>query len=1205
MPTMESERGQNNQRTFHNTDSIGFQAVHQTINTERIVFNDNRSKKNDDIDDKFLSSTAFPTMHQRRDNVSKPHTDTCKWIVELEEYQHWVKASRGLLWIKGKPGAGKSTLMAFLYQQIIETGTVKQGIALEFFFNARGDELQHTPLGMLRSLLNQLYRQDPHVRPGLNKIYQDKCYAFGGKDQCWDWQQPYLEKILLEYIVASAQRQPLIVFVDALDEAGSENAEHVAEYFHEINESIAGELASGKICISCRHYPVATTKRATEITVEDHNQEDIAAYVHHHLHLDLLLPTTAPDYLLWRSVITYLIRSANGLFQWVSLVVPLVKRRIHEGQSPENTRKFLRTVPKKLEDAYAYILRHVIENRHRSRAYLLFLWVCLAERPLSVTEMRYAISARDIVTSSRHIRCDETSDFPRDDEQMRRQIKALSGGLMEVVEMNPQSPEGRVQVVHQSVKDYILPEGLLLLASLDKQTHIDFSCHTKRLSHENIIRHCQSLIYYSCLNYIVTESIYTAPTREWEVARKTWPLLEYATDNMFLHATNAGECRSMNLENEILLLQQATSKWVASSKYLHFPYDYEPRRSVTLLHIASANNLPDITDCLLSKGVSVDERDSDGNTALHHAAGSGNAAIAELLLHRGADITAKNLGQRTPLAYAASKGHEATVKVFLSKGLDVDEPFGIFGSALHQASIHGFKEIVQMLLDAGADVNTICKAYGTALQAVSYYGPSELGKRPHVPEICNDIHLPSIHSGNYEKPWLSNETFTEIMQILLKAGADVNIMSGKFNTPLQAASDLGSVEKIQLLLHAGANVNISGGLYGTALQAASHRGFERIVQLLLDAGADVNIVCGEYGTALQAASHGGFARVVQLLLDSGADANIVCGKHGTPVVAAAQKHRCPTEVIRLLLNHGADLSIPAQNGQTLAHIAARRGLSDIITMISPASVLLSRVDHLGKTPLHLAVYYGHLKTAATLAKYLDHPPGMDIYGRTPLDWAQQDQAMIQRLHEDWPVFTFTPDETRVNVLRESVRKLVKYICRTTNQLTSPGLFELGRCLLFLKMTDDARVVFSMIIQRNLFGYPQTIAYCYSCLNGRRSMNTFRFICETCAELGLCHRCKMLHSQHGVLPACQNHTFFEIPYQPHSQPTSISSNDLKLWLQDFLDRFEEETSENAVCGNQNTNVDSEITKYTARPVLRYSIFAAILLGSSVYMLFTCL
>ena len=1242
-------------------------------------------------------------MHQRRDNVSKPHTETCRWIVELEDYQHWVKAPRGLLWIKGKPGAGKSTLMAFLYRQIMEPDTVKQGIALEFFFSARGDELQYTPLGMLRSLLNQLYRQDPHVRPGLNKIYQDKCEAFGGKDRRWDWQQPYLERILLENIVASAQRQPLIVFVDALDEAGSENAEHVAEYFHEINESIAEKLASGRICISCRHYPVSTTKHATEITVEDHNHDDIAAYVHHHLDLDLLLPTTAPDYSSWGSVIAYLISSANGLFQWVSLVVPLVKKGIHEGQSPESTREFLRTVPKKLEDVYEYILRNVIEVQYRSRAYLLFLWVCLAERPLSVTEMRYAISARDIVTSSRRIRCDEAPDFPKDDEQMERQIKALSGGLAEVVEMDRQSTTNAVQVVHQSVHDYILPEGLFLLAGLDKQTQRGEPSHTKRLSHENIIQRCQSLIYYSCLNYFVTENIKITDKSEFRVARKTWPLLQYAADHMFLHATNAGGCRSMNLENEIFLLQQATSKWVASSEYLHSTPGKILRRSATLLHVASAKNFPEFIDFLLSQGVLVDERDGYGNTALHYAAESGNTTITELLLLRGADTNIKNLRQKTPFTYAAGSGDKATMRIFLSKGLDVNEPVGMYGNALHQACICGLKDIVQMLLDAGADVNAACEEHGTAIQAASYYGPSNTRKIQRVVKLSDDLYAPNMYNVR-EKPCPSEEVFAEIIQLLLDAGADVNIKSGRFNTPLQAASDLGSMEKIQLLLEAGSEINIVGGKYGTALQAASYLGSMEIVQLLLsegadtnivggeygtalqaasylgsmeivqlllsegadtnivggkfgtalqaasyhdceeiirlllnekadvnivggkygtalqvaafkasmeivqqllDAGADVNIVGGKYGTALQAASCKGSTETIQLLLDAGADATIVGGKYGTPLLAAAQGQWSATEVVTLLLNYGADPSIPAQDGQTLAHIAARRGLSGIITMKSPDGVLLSRVDQLGRTPLHLAVYHGRLAIAATLTRYLHHPPGMDIYGRTPLDWARQDQAMIEKLHQRWPEFTFTADETRVNVLRESVRKLVKDILRNTNQQVSPGLFQLGRCLMFLKMSDDACVVFSMMTSLpNCIGAPQKYACCYSC--GVKNIHYSRFICQTCAEMELCFMCMERRPRSNILRACEDHIFLEIPYPDipypgNPQPTITTLNDFQAWLQGLLVRFEEKNFGKAVYENERQIVESSIANNTLKPVFGYKFAAAILLGSSFYML----
>lgn len=106
------------------------------------------------IEADVLRSLAFPQMLDRRDNIEPCHTRTCQWILELEKYKSWRSQSCGLLWIKGKPGAGKSTLMAFLHDRLKTLRDESQGIRLDFFFTARGTELQRTPLGMFRSLLN-------------------------------------------------------------------------------------------------------------------------------------------------------------------------------------------------------------------------------------------------------------------------------------------------------------------------------------------------------------------------------------------------------------------------------------------------------------------------------------------------------------------------------------------------------------------------------------------------------------------------------------------------------------------------------------------------------------------------------------------------------------------------------------------------------------------------------------------------------------------------------------------------------------------------------------------------------------------------------------------------------------------------------------------------------------------------------------------
>lgn len=76
----------------------------------------------------------------------------------------WIDKERELLWIKGKPGAGKSTLMAFIYKAFQENSLLKQSLSLDFFFHGRGTALQKTPTGMFRSLLRQLYAKVPLVR---------------------------------------------------------------------------------------------------------------------------------------------------------------------------------------------------------------------------------------------------------------------------------------------------------------------------------------------------------------------------------------------------------------------------------------------------------------------------------------------------------------------------------------------------------------------------------------------------------------------------------------------------------------------------------------------------------------------------------------------------------------------------------------------------------------------------------------------------------------------------------------------------------------------------------------------------------------------------------------------------------------------------------------------------------------------------------
>ncbi|KAJ9654751.1 hypothetical protein H2198_006269 [Neophaeococcomyces mojaviensis] len=847
----------------------------------------------DSYDDDILASLAFPQMFDRRNNVEQPHANTCRWILDLKEYQCWEAQPRGLLWIKGKPGAGKSTLMSFLYHTLREERQAEHGVHLDFFFSARGTDMQRTPLGMLRSLLNRLFRQDPSIRPPVRELYREKCTAFGRGERSWEWQRRELEPLLAQAIVTSAQQQQVTVFIDALDEAGEESARETARYFHNINDRVASASAVAKICISCRHYPIPCTVRGVEVVVEKHNGDDITAFVHDRLDLDGRTLDDTPDLEHWQELGTDLVRRADGVFQWVRLIVPIVEKSIDDGESPEDVRQWLQEVPEELGDVYEHILRNVVDRRHRSQSFQLFQWVCLAERPLSVTEMRYALAAKDAVPLSPRVRCCETRGFVKTDKLMKVRVKSLSGGLVEVVRDHDgddgddgDDDQERVQVIHQSINDFFLSRGLTLLASLQHEVSAVSSVSRMAFKQAEVVGQCQANLYRSCLNYLATEDVevndrhrtgFYEENEERKEIVSSWPLVHYATINLFVHGEKATSYRGGGLTEQTRLLEQIMANWIRVYKVFDEYSSKCPRLDTTVLHAAASANLLDIVEHLIHN-FDVNIQDEKGYTPLHLAARWGHQSVAETLFHAGASIDMKTKQEQTPLVLAAGNGHLELVQWLLCQGANLDEAAGESGNALQAAAADGNAVMVKVLLDAGADVHAQGGEYGNALQAASYGGHEKvvqmlvdnradldvLGKY-YDDEVDDRLEGNSLQAASYDG-------HEKVVQMLIDKGADVHAQGGYYGNALVAASVRGHEKVVQMLIDKGADVNAQGGEYGNALQAASYGGHEKVVQMLLDKGADVNAQGGEYGNALQAASAGGHEKVVKILLKRGAKA---------------------------------------------------------------------------------------------------------------------------------------------------------------------------------------------------------------------------------------------------------------------------------------------------------------------------------------------
>ena len=163
-----------------------------------------------------MEALWFHAADARYSMIKSAHTRTCRWMLQRPEYQDWLDTDKslnhhGLLWIKGKPGSGKSTLMKFI---VANAQKMKGEVAIiYFFFNARGEDLEKSTLGMYRSLLYQILKALPDLQTILktfeSRFRQDEVSC-----------TLHIEELKSIFILAiqNLKQYRLICFIDALDE---------------------------------------------------------------------------------------------------------------------------------------------------------------------------------------------------------------------------------------------------------------------------------------------------------------------------------------------------------------------------------------------------------------------------------------------------------------------------------------------------------------------------------------------------------------------------------------------------------------------------------------------------------------------------------------------------------------------------------------------------------------------------------------------------------------------------------------------------------------------------------------------------------------------------------------------------------------------------------------------------------------------------
>jgi uncharacterized protein len=330
----------------------------------------------------------------------------------------------------------------------------------------------------------------------------------------------------------------------------------------------------------------------------------------------------------------------------------------------------------------------------------------------------------------------------------------------------------------------------------------------------------------------------------------------------------------------------------------------------TPLMIAARTGLPEAVNVLLEANAEINAREFwGGGTALMYAVSEGHSEVVALLIEAGAEVDARTAfiprntgrglqfeglpprarlpdeigpqvhtsGEMTPLLISAREGRLESVQLLIESGADINARAADGKDALSLAIYNGNYAVASLLVESGADLNHADARGFTAL-----FWAVDRRNMETAPNF----------------PWIITEDPLPLVQQLLNAGADPNIIINEtptalmregsprivFATALMRAAFSGDPDLVRLLLDYGADPFIRSSDDETALSAASGLGFidgfhkarpltERLeaVRILVELGLDVNWH-DDYGiTPLMIAANLGDVGIIQYLVDSGAD----------------------------------------------------------------------------------------------------------------------------------------------------------------------------------------------------------------------------------------------------------------------------------------------------------------------------------------------
>uniref|UniRef100_A0A8D0T4E6 Ankyrin repeat domain 6 n=1 Tax=Sus scrofa TaxID=9823 RepID=A0A8D0T4E6_PIG len=212
----------------------------------------------------------------------------------------------------------------------------------------------------------------------------------------------------------------------------------------------------------------------------------------------------------------------------------------------------------------------------------------------------------------------------------------------------------------------------------------------------------------------------------------------------------------------------------------------------------------------------------------------------------------------------------------------------------------------------------------------------------------------------------ANKGHLSVVQILLKAGCDLDVQDDGDQTALHRATVVGNTEVIAALIQEGCALDRQDKDGNTALHEASWHGFSQSAKLLVKAGANVLAKNKAGNTALHLACQNSHAQSTRVLLLGGSRADLKNNAGDTCLHVAARYNHL--SIIKLLLSAFCSVHEKNQAGDTALHIAAALNHKKVVKILLEAGADGTIVNNAGQTPLETARYHNNPEVALLLTK---------------------------------------------------------------------------------------------------------------------------------------------------------------------------------------------------------------------------------------------